>query len=140
MDDERLWERLVESLDAWTSASQVAPGRIEVALAGAGPERRAVIVMTPDEWDEMATVMWGDFDDAVADVKRTLGRLRRGERFAVYEQYRLEPSCEPTLPQDATAAHMEELLRRHPEGFGRWTAGPSAPVDDDTDRGAKGDG
>lgn len=86
----------------------------------------------------MATVMWGDLDDAVADVQRTLGRLRPDEQFAVYEHYRLEPSSEPTLPQDAQTARFRELLRRPPEGPGRWTAGPRAPVDD-PDRGADGD-
>lgn len=49
MDDDHRWDRLIESLDEWTAASEVAPGRIEVVLAGPGPERRVVIAMTPDE-------------------------------------------------------------------------------------------
>jgi hypothetical protein len=28
--------------------------------------------MTPDQWGDMSGVMWGAFDDAVKDVKRTL--------------------------------------------------------------------
>ncbi|MDQ4055717.1 MAG: hypothetical protein M3237_23910 [Actinomycetota bacterium] len=60
--------------------------------------------MTPDEWDDMAGVMWGDFEDAVKDVKRALLNLQSHERFVVYSQYRLEPSTEPALrePPDLT--------------------------------------
>jgi hypothetical protein len=136
VDREQLWERLVESLNSWTSATEIAAGRIEVVLLGDEAERRAVIVMTPDEWDEMAAVMWGNVDDAVADVKRTLGRLRPDEQFAVYEQYRLEPSSGPTLPEDAETARMEALLRLHPGGFGRWNT--TDPTNDGRDRSAHG--
>src|SRR4051812_17122234 len=56
---ERLWERLIESLDDWTSATEARSGQIEVALPHSGiPARRPLIVITPDEWDDMVTVMW----------------------------------------------------------------------------------
>lgn len=93
------WNRLVEALDAWTSAIEVAPGQIEVALRDDGTSRHVVIVMTPDQWDDMAGVMWGDFDSAVEDVKATLLEMESHEVFAVYSQYRLEPSITATLPK-----------------------------------------
>jgi len=130
MGSEQLWDRLIDSLNAWTSATEVAPGRIEVLLPEPGAERRVVIVMTRDEWDDMATVMWGNVDDAIAHVKDTLSQLRPDELFAVYEQYRLEPSSGATLPADADMARMNDLLRQHPEGFGRWTTSPRPPGDD----------
>ena len=84
------WNCLVEALDAWTSAVEIAPDQIEVALGGDGTSRHAVIVMTPDQWNAMAGVMWGDFDNAVEEVKATLLRLQTHEGFAVYSEYRFE--------------------------------------------------
>ena len=108
---ERLWERLIESLDDWTSATEARSGQIEVALPHSGiPARRVLIVITPDEWAEMVTVMWGDFDSALQDVKRTLLTLQPDEPFAVYADYRLEPSAEPTLREP----------RLPPPGTGEW--------------------
>jgi hypothetical protein len=59
-------------------------------------------VITPDEWDDMVTVMWGDFDSALQDVERTLLTLQPNEHCAVYADYRLEPSAEPTLREPQT--------------------------------------
>jgi hypothetical protein len=106
-----LYDDLVAALDSWTSARVIAPGRIEVTLPGPG-DRRVVVVMTPDEWEDLAGVMWGSFDDAVADVQRSLLRLRPHEGFAVYGQYRLEPST-----TDSLAARP-----RPPAGSGSWVA------------------
>jgi hypothetical protein len=99
MTDDDDWRRLIEALDGWTSASAIAAGRIEVSLPDDRDGRLAVIVMTPDEWDDMVGVMWGSFDDAVHDVKRSLQRLQPHEPFAVYSQYRLEGSTTPALPR-----------------------------------------
>ncbi|MEZ0580622.1 hypothetical protein [Nocardioides sp. MH1] len=95
------WNRLIEALDDWTSAVEIAPGHIEVALSGQdGTNRRVVMVMTPDQWDDMAGVMWGDFDSALADVKATLLEMQSRESFAVYPQYRLEPSITASLSKE----------------------------------------
>ena len=99
MDDTDDWERLIRYLDEWTSASEIAPGRIRVSLPLERGSRQVIVVMTPDEWDDMTGVMWGDFDDAAEDVKRTLFALQPGEGFAVYSQYRLEPSVDDMLPE-----------------------------------------
>ena len=72
-----------------------------------------MIVMTPDEWDDMAGVMWGNVDDAVAAVKRTLLALRPDEGFAVYADYRLEPSATIALPEPPGFT---------PEPGGEWVA------------------
>lgn len=64
----------------------------------------------------MSGVMWGNFDDALKDVKRTLLALRPHEQFAVYCQYRLEPSTEETLPEPS---------RFTAEPSGKWTASPT---------------
>ncbi len=62
-----------------------------------------MVVMTPDEWDDMAGVMWGNFEDAVEDVKRTLLALLPQEGFAVYAPYRLYPSIEARTDGGAQA-------------------------------------
>ena len=65
MDLAEYYQRLVRDLDGWTSASQVAPGRIRVSVPQAGGGRRTVvIVMTPAEWDDMLSVAHGSFDSA----------------------------------------------------------------------------
>ena len=105
------WQRLIEALDGWTSAKAVAVGRIEVSLPRRRGRGRAVVVMTPEEWDAMTGTMWGSFDAAVEDVKRSLRRLRPHEGFAVYSQYRLEGSATPSLPSIPDVP---------PQGGGRW--------------------
>ena len=113
MSDDDDWRRLVEALDGWTSASAIAAGRIEVSLPDDTDGHRAVIVMTPDEWDDLVGVMWGSFEDAVDDVVRTLQRLQPHETFAVYSQYRLEGSTTPRLPRTPGPG---------PEAGGEWVA------------------
>ena len=54
--------------------------------------------MTPEEWDDMTGTMWGSFDAAVEDVKRSVRNLRPDQGFAVYSQYRLEGSATASLP------------------------------------------
>lgn len=54
--------------------------------------------MTPEEWGEMCSVAWGSVDDAFASVKQTLLALKSHEGFAVYADYRLEPSTSERLP------------------------------------------
>ncbi len=56
MSYERLWERLLEFLNNWSTAVEVEPGRIEVTLDNPDGSKRGVeILMTPDEWDDMVT-------------------------------------------------------------------------------------
>jgi hypothetical protein len=112
MSEDSLWARLIESLDAWTAAKEIAPGRIEVALPpNGGTSGRVQMVMTPDEWNEMEGVMFGNFDDALQDIKQTLLELGPDEKLVVYEQYRLMPSSAVELPERQDA---------EPEAGGEW--------------------
>jgi sarcosine oxidase gamma subunit len=113
MEQEGSWRDLVAALDAWTAATAVTEGSIEVALPGdGGPGRRVLVMLTPDEWDDMTGPMWGSFEDAVGDVKQTLGEMGAGDGYAVYCHYRLVPSASPTLgSEDGPAA---------PSGPGEW--------------------
>ncbi len=123
MNYERLWERLLDALNEWTSAREVEAGRIEVLLRSAGAgERRVQIVMTPDDWDDMASVTFGGFEYAFDHVKDRLMSMEATETFAVYSFYDLVPSSTPQLPIGPDELRLDELARQHPEGFGRWVA------------------
>ena len=113
VDPAKCYKRLVRDLDGWSSASELAPGRIRVSVPQAGRGRRTVvIVMTPAEWENMFTVAHGSFDLAFDRVKQTLLSMKPHERFAVYADYGLEPSTIETLPEPDL-----------PEpGSGRWVA------------------
>ncbi|RYB96182.1 hypothetical protein EUA06_00935 [Nocardioides glacieisoli] len=98
MDLAKYYRRLVRDLDGWSSAAEVAPGRIRVSVRQAGGGcRTVVIVMTPAEWENMFTVAHGSFDSAFDRVKQTLLAMKPHERFAVYADYGLEPSTTETL-------------------------------------------
>lgn len=94
------WKRLVRTLDAWTAASESVPGRIEVSLPDGTGFRQVTIVMTEDEWDTIVGPMWGDIDDAIAAVKRTLAEMEPHQTYALYGQYDLVPSTEATWPEE----------------------------------------
>jgi hypothetical protein len=113
VDHAKYYKRLVRDLDGWSSASEIAPGRIRVSIPPrSGVSRRVVIVMTPAEWVDMFTVAHGSVDTAFDRVKQTLLAMKPHEGFAVYADYRLEPSTADTLPD------LDESL---PEpGSGRW--------------------
>ncbi len=116
------WDRLLEFLNGWCLAIEVAPGRIDVTL----PERRGrprsvEIRMTPDEWDDIASVAVGSFHDAAQMVREQLLGMRDGDKFLVYGQYDLTPLPAPELPIDPDEERLAELARQHPEGFGRWS-------------------
>lgn len=111
VDPAKYYKRLVRDLDGWSSAAELAPGRIRVSVPQAGRGRRTVvIVMTPGEWEDMFTVAHGSFDSAFDRLKRTLVSMKPHEGFAVYADYGLEPSATETLP---------ELVLPEP-GSGAW--------------------
>ncbi|MGH1564553.1 hypothetical protein [Mumia sp. DW29H23] len=121
MNYDRLWERLLEYLNTWGTAVEATPGRIEMSYEDAdGVARRVEIVMRPDEWEDYAGTMWGDFDDAANAVRRMIVEAPADMPFRVYGTYELVPSATAELPVDPEDLEMEELARQHPEGFGRW--------------------
>ena len=101
MDPTKYWRRLVRDLDGWSSATEVAPGRIRVLVPKVGGGRRpVVIVMTPEQWVDMVSVAHGSVEPAFDRVKQTLLALRPHEGFAVYSDYCLDPSSTDSLPDD----------------------------------------
>ena len=112
MDRAKYYKRLVRDLDGWSSAREMAPGRIRVSVPQPGGSRRTVVVViTPAQWEDMFTVAHGSFESALDRVKRTLLAMKPHEGFAVYADYGLEPSTTETLPEPAL-----------PEpGTGSWT-------------------
>lgn len=86
------WTMLLGGLDSLGSAREVGPGEIEVRFTQGTSKRRVTVLMTAGEWDEMASVKWGDPDYALADVKHTVSTLEPGCPYAVYGDYELEPS------------------------------------------------
>ncbi len=120
---ERLWERLLEFLDEWADAREVRPGRIEVTWPRSGePVRTVELVITRSEWDDLVAIPYGDFDLAAAEVRRSVLALEADQPYLVYGTYELVPSQTPALPPDPEELRLEERLREHPEGFGRWVA------------------
>jgi hypothetical protein len=67
--------------------------------------------MTPDEWDYMVTIPWGDFDSAAQGVRKSVLGLRGQERFLVYGQYELVPSTTAELPVDPEEERLNERAR-----------------------------
>ena len=53
--------------------------------------------MTPEQWDNMASVKWGDFDSAAQEVRNSLLGLRVDEGYLHFGQYELFGSTSPTL-------------------------------------------
>ncbi len=121
MDSEQQsWERLIAALSLDGSAEEVAPGRVVVTQAHADePDRVVEIVMTHREWDDMASVIFGDADSAAAHVRDVVGSLGSEDRYLVYETYDLVPSATPELPDDEPPPG---LARAHLEGGLGWYA------------------
>ena len=118
MKYERLWEltlRVPEPLD------HRCPGgarSIQVALVDSDGSTRSVeILMTRDEWDQMVTIPWGDFDLAAQEVRKAVLGLRDDERFLIFRDYeRLVQSVTPTLP---VAPGRSKRSRSSPGVIGR---------------------
>lgn len=103
MTDRADYQELVNALDEWTSAAEVAPGRIEVSIPDGTDSRTVTIVMTEDEWDDVVGPMWASVTDAIADVIRILLTMTPDQDYALYEQYRLVPSTQAAWPEGPTS-------------------------------------
>lgn len=59
------WIRLLKSLGSWADVREV-PGGIEVNfMSPSGKQRTAEVVITPEEWDEMAEVIGAETAESV---------------------------------------------------------------------------
>lgn len=121
--ESRAWQRLLTSLaslDGVRTVRDVPPGRIRIVLTDG---RKLEIVMTPAEWVDMASIMWGSVDDAVGYVRSAVDVAGPDTTFLVHHQHALEPSSSPTVPADPDLARLDELLEDNGgRAIGRWVA------------------
>jgi hypothetical protein len=114
------WDALLAGLRELGDVEEVAPGRTVLRRGG----RVVTILMTPEEWDELWGVAWGEVPSALA---ATLDRLRElaDEPYAVYRSYELHPSATPEPARDPAELRIEQWMRDHPgEVAGTWHAHP----------------
>ncbi len=81
---------------------------LEVPLAE-GRTRTVELVMTPEEWEDLVTIPHGSFEQAAAEVRRSVEHLDLELRYLVYQLYELVPSSAPVLPVNPTAARLDAL-------------------------------
>lgn len=110
------WGRLLAFLERHGPVTELESGRILWKPDRAG--RQFEIILTPEEWNTMWSVLWGDVQGGYQDVLRSVDEAGPDERFLVYADYRLEPSSTPELPEDDGSP---------PGPGGRWSAYPDGP-------------
>ena len=108
---DRMWERLLAHLDEWATAREV-PGGIEVTFIHATVERTVEVVVSPADWDDYLSIIFGTDDPAVTPLRATIESLTDEHRFLVYDTYDWVPS--PT-------ADLTTLSERAPAEGGEWT-------------------
>lgn len=121
----RLWERLLALLATLGEVDASAPGRIRLRTG----RRRVEIVMTEDDWSDLARVIYGSFDGAAEHLRRALAAAEAEDApYLVYYTYNLEPSQTPESPtrlqEEAELRRVQEHLRDHPDARGEWRAYP----------------
>lgn len=120
--ERREWERLIERLNTWASAVAESENRIRVTLTDDDGTRRDVAIhMTANQWSAMFGTMWGNVEDGVREVERSLQELPPDHGHLVFGQYGLHPSTIEPLTADPDDAQMRAYLREHPGG-GHWFA------------------
>lgn len=117
------WERLIDYLDAFASASAVGPDRIHVRMNDReGTTHDVIIIMSPDEWSDLYSTIWGNFDDAALQIKESLETLPAEHPFLIYRTYELHPSKTERIAEDPELAQFREHLRKNPGAVGEWRA------------------
>lgn len=121
------WDVLVRTLGGGWDVREREPHGLVVRTPGPdGAVAEVEIVMTRDQWSDMASVVWGDTDSAAQHV-RDLVRKKRGMPYLVHApDHTLHPSATDTLPVDPRLAELRKLSEQHPDDIpgGRWSAGP----------------
>ncbi|NPC97472.1 hypothetical protein [Nocardioides sp. zg-DK7169] len=113
MGYERIWERLIEYLAELGSAREV-PDGVEVTIERPpGRSRTVEVVMSPEDWDDYLSIMYGDGDPAATTIKDCVLATPDGVRFLVYDG-----------TYDWTPSETRELPPEEPEdlgpGQGQW--------------------
>jgi hypothetical protein len=94
------WDRLVDYIDDWASAREV-PGGIEITLArSSGATRTIEVVMTPDEWDDYTSTIYGTDDPGRTTLKEIVLAMPEGAPYLVYDSYDWTPSGTRDLRED----------------------------------------
>ncbi|MFO6453342.1 MULTISPECIES: hypothetical protein [unclassified Aeromicrobium] len=103
------------------------PGRLRVRFVDPTGSVRAVdILMTPDEWDDIATVVWGSDELAAAWVKQRILDTEPRHRYLVHSICDLIPSETEFLPPNPRLERAKQAVRDRPQERGRWVV-----LDDD---------
>ncbi len=100
---DRMWERLLGYLAEWATAREV-PRGIEVTLTRVGVERTVVVVVSPADWDDYVSTIFGSGDPEVTPIRSEIEALPDEHRFLVYDTYDWVPSATAELP-DPPAPH-----------------------------------
>jgi hypothetical protein len=104
------WDGLIRELNTWADAREVDDG-IEVTFATNDDSRTVLVVMTPDDWEELAWVIQGVTPET---LRERILALDETEPFLVCDsRVELVPSQTRDLPPDPLADFQ-------PEPGGRW--------------------
>jgi len=100
MKYERLWERLTEYLEEWASTREV-PGGIEVTFEQTpGTWRVVELVISPVDWDDYITSIYGDGDPRATSLKDKIFAMPEATPYLVYDNYGWDASQTPHVPND----------------------------------------
>jgi hypothetical protein len=117
MSCEQPWERLLESLNTWAEAREVRGG-IEVTFSASSGARRTVeIVMTSNDWEEVAVVIGRE---TARSVREKVLALEESQPFLVCD------SGVELLPSSTRELLLDPLDESNPGPGGQWV------VTDDT--------
>jgi hypothetical protein len=101
MGYERIWERLLEHLEELGSAREVAGGIEVITDRPRGRSRTVEVVVSPEEWDDYVSTMYGDGDPTQTGIKDRVLEVPYGVRYLVYDgSYNWTPSETRELPEE----------------------------------------
>jgi hypothetical protein len=132
-DNDPWWSALVTTLQTVGAVKDREPSGLVVTRES--PPTAVEIVMTPQEWDDLVSMMWGTDEPAVRDAAQHVCQLLLHQPphhdYLVYSQYVLVPCETAEIPPDPDLVRMQELAAQYPDGVipgGYWSAHP--PDDD----------
>lgn len=111
------WTALVETLGSSGVVKERDPHGLVVDAHKADRTSTVVeIVMTPDEWDDLVSIMWGSVELAAEHVRELVLAQPSDQRYLVYNLYRLVPCDAPALPVDPELLRFQEIAAQYPDG------------------------
>lgn len=122
------WTVLVEALGSSGVVEERDPHGLVVSVSKSdGTSTIVEIVMTPDEWEDLVSIMWGSVQLAAQHVRELVLEQPSDRRYLVYNLYRLVPCDAPALPVDPGLLRLQEIAAQYPDGVipgGGWYAHP----------------